>query len=424
MRIKLGVVVGLPRGKEFLFDGHEVFLAGRSHRCHFQADERDKAFSRVHFMVEINPPLCRLVDLGSRNGTLVNGKKATQADLRNGDQIQVGQTSLRLTHLSDPTIGAAAATDEPLSGALFRSGLSGSKSGMERLPPGIPRQIAGYRILREIGRGIAGVTCAALREIDSATVAIKVIDPPMTGARPMIEKFLHDLALVRQLDNPHLLRIRDHGESARQLFVVSDFVPGMNAAQFVQQRGKLTPRLAIGIMLPVLQALEHCHAKGVAHGAVKPSNILIEEQEGKARIRLVDCGVTHAFEASPLSGLTLTGQWGDGIHFLPPERLKKYHEAKPASDQYAAAATLYHLLTGAQLYDFQAPSAHAFAQVVNDDPVAIRMRRGDLSDELALAVHKALAREPGDRYPSIADFRHALQAIAKPKPAPAAQVEE
>jgi serine/threonine-protein kinase len=407
MRVKLAVVVGPHHGQEFNFDGHEVFLAGRSPRCHFQVDDRDKAFSRVHFLIEFNPPQCRLVDLGNRNGTLVNGKKVGQTDLRNGDQIQVGQTTLRLTYLSEPTIGVAATTDEPLSGVLFRAPLSESKSAGENLPPGIPRQIGNYRILRPLGHGIAGTTCAGIRQTDNATVAIKVIDPPLTGSRDILDRLLNELSGLHDLEEKRVLRIQECAESGKLIFLVTPLVNAVDAGKFFKQIGQLPFELAIGMMRPALRALEKCHAEGATHGAIKPTNILIEEKETTARVNLSDFGVTRTYESSPLSGLTLSGNIGDAVHYLAPERLRNWRSFTPACDQYSVAATLYFLLTGFHVYD-QDTQARSLARIINEEPVSIRQRRPDIPDEVASVVHRSLARDPRDRFASISDMREAL----------------
>ncbi len=75
LRVSLKVTAGPHKGRVFTFVGHDMFLVGRSKRAHFRLSGADRYVSRIHFMVEVNPPLCRLVDMGSRNGTLVNGRK-------------------------------------------------------------------------------------------------------------------------------------------------------------------------------------------------------------------------------------------------------------------------------------------------------------------------------------------------------------
>src|SRR5437763_3035304 len=94
MRIILNVVAGPHKGLEFSFDRHDTFLVGRSKNAHFQLPAKDRYFSRIHFMMELNPPACRLIDMGSHNGTYVNGTKVLTAELKEGDQIRAGHTTL------------------------------------------------------------------------------------------------------------------------------------------------------------------------------------------------------------------------------------------------------------------------------------------------------------------------------------------
>src|SRR5215467_2272215 len=97
MRVTLKVIGGPHKGQVYTFAGHDTFLVGRSKRAHFRLPAKDRYFSRLHFLVEVNPPHCRLTDLGSRNGTFVNGQKATKADLKAGDRIKAGRTILRVS---------------------------------------------------------------------------------------------------------------------------------------------------------------------------------------------------------------------------------------------------------------------------------------------------------------------------------------
>ena len=96
MQIILTVIAGPHKGLEFAFDRHDTFLVGRSQHAHFQLPAKDKYFSRIHFMMEVNPPQCRLIDMGSHNGTYVNGVQILTPDLKDGDQIRAGHTILRV----------------------------------------------------------------------------------------------------------------------------------------------------------------------------------------------------------------------------------------------------------------------------------------------------------------------------------------
>src|SRR6516162_2839268 len=96
MRVTLTVTAGPHKDRVFMFAGHDTFLVGRSKRAHFRLPVKDRYFSRVHFLVEVNPPHCALLDMGSRNGTYVNGERVTRRALNDGDQVRAGRSVLRV----------------------------------------------------------------------------------------------------------------------------------------------------------------------------------------------------------------------------------------------------------------------------------------------------------------------------------------
>src|SRR5689334_9160036 len=94
MRIKLRVTAGIFAGQEFSFTGHDTFLVGRSKHTHLRLPPKDRTCSRYHFLLEINPPRCRVMDMGSNNGTWVNGERVHVAELHDGDTIRAGANHL------------------------------------------------------------------------------------------------------------------------------------------------------------------------------------------------------------------------------------------------------------------------------------------------------------------------------------------
>src|ERR1700674_1917566 len=111
MRISLTVQAGQHEGKRFDFEGHDNFIVGRSARANFSLPDEGKHISRIHFMIEMNPPQCRLIDIGSTNGTLVNGQKTDIADLKDGDVITVGKTVLLVTVTGSDEIAECAVSE-------------------------------------------------------------------------------------------------------------------------------------------------------------------------------------------------------------------------------------------------------------------------------------------------------------------------
>src|SRR5262249_11494370 len=147
---------GPHQGARFEFDRHDTFLVGRAPTAHLQLLD-DAYFSRHHLLLEFNPPRCYLRDLGSSNGTSVNGQKVAECFLRDGDVISGGKTRMRLSLVGaapEPAAEAPAATD-----------------------PGAVPPIPGYEVLRPLGRGGMGAVYLVRRQADGDLCALKLILP-------------------------------------------------------------------------------------------------------------------------------------------------------------------------------------------------------------------------------------------------------
>jgi serine/threonine-protein kinase len=447
---------GPYKGQTFAFTGHEVFLVGRSKEAHLQIAQ-DGHVSRHHFLVEINVPDCRLTDLGSKHGTFVNGRRVQSADLHAGDVIRAGHTTLVVAipgaGAAPPAVDPDAATLPPPSAAP--GGVSATAATAETLPPTMPvsaalpptappsatepgaapsdlpetvhsdglaaplapptfvvPQVPGYQIERELGRGGMGVVYLAVREDGGARVALKTIVPAVAVNRNQVQRFLREADILRQLQHANIVAFRDVGESGGALYFAMDYVEGTDAAKLLKQHGPLPVRTAVRMLCQLLSALEYAHGRGFVHRDIKPANLLVAEEGGKKTVKLADFGLARAYQESRMSGLTIQGDVGGTVAFMPPEQITNFRQVKPAADQYSAAATLYTLLTGRLLFDFEAGQAHGLSRVLQEEPVPARRRRADLPDELAAAVHRALAKDAAARFPNVHAFRAALTPFA------------
>jgi serine/threonine-protein kinase len=441
LQIRLEVTEGPHRGQAFTFAGHDTFLVGRSSRAHFRTPAKDEYFSRIHFMVEVNPPQCRLTDMGSKNGTYVNGRKAGSADLKDGDLIKAGTTVLRVSLTvgegapEPPALAPAACLVTPTAlpqppaapGLVVAPGvcpvcaaplaMAGAKpapalcSACEAEAQGKAQPIKGYQIVRELGRGGMGVVYLALRMAHRTPVALKTITPAVAGVRAHVERFLREADILRRLAHPNIVACRDTGESAGQLYFAMDYVRGTDAARLLQEEGPLPVGRGVGLVCQLLEALAYAHAQGFVHRDVKPANVLVEAGEAREVVRLADFGLARVYQASPLSGLTMRGDVGGTVAFMAPEQVTQFREAQPPVDQYAAGATLYTLLTDRHIYDLPEQFTDQILMLLQEDPVPIRARRPDLPAELAGVIHRALAREPGSRFADVGAMRQALLAF-------------
>jgi serine/threonine-protein kinase len=433
----LRVTSGPHAGRMFRFTGHDTFLVGRSKQAHFNLGPDDRYFSRVHFMIEANPPHARLVDMGSHNGTHLNGKRVEALSiLTEGDRIQAGHTvlsvslpgALALSRLPPapepptlpglpPTVQWTAPTRRGEPCRVCNPGTGGTSfpvcQACQEQMEAVPQVVPGYRMVRELGRGGMGVVHLAVREGDDAVLAVKTVIPALAGTRDQVERFLREARILEALDHPHIVAFREMGEANGLLYFAMDYVPGNDAACLVRQHGPLDVDRALRLIAPILQALDYAHAKRFVHRDVKPANILVSCQDSEEHASLADFGLARVYQASQLSGLTMTGAVGGTPAFMAPEQVTSYRDVRPAADQYAAAATLYNLLTGEHTHDF-APSVHErLGQLLHEDPIPIQERRDDLPDALSQVIHRALAREPQRRFSDAKAFRRALLAALR-----------
>ena len=400
MKIKLTVIAGPHRGQEYEFDGRDTLLVGRTADAHLRLSYNDPYFSRRHFLVEVNPPRCRLIDLASRNGTLRNGVRVTTAEVADGDEIGAGHTVFRVAILpADAAETLDLPADAPAAPTVEHRG-----------PANIT--LPGYRLGGELGRGGMGVVYRATRVSDGAAVAVKTITPAAGVTRKCVERFVRESRILAQLDHPNIVAFRDVGEAGGVIFLVMDLVAGPDLGARLKGRGPLDARTAVRVTCEVLAGLAHAHAKGFVHRDVKPSNVLVGREGTKTVAKLADFGLARVYESSQVSGLTMQGEVGGTPAFMAPEQVTHYRDVKPAADQYAAAATLYKLLTDCYTHDFPKDIGQQLAHLVTAGPVPLAERRADLPPGLAAVVHKALSRDAADRYPDATAFRKALAKFA------------
>jgi serine/threonine-protein kinase len=431
LKVKLTVTAGPHAGKEYTFTGRDSFLVGRSRDAHFQLSYDDPYFSRRHFLIEVNPPRCRLLDLGSRNGVSVNGTRVKQRDLVDGDEVRAGHTTFRVA-VEPPDPDALQTLDLPADPERTHDHVPSdpvASPQADRRKPVRPGQttdpvrpaddgprIPGYEILGEVGRGAMGVVFRATRLADATPAAVKVIVPAVGVSRKQVERFLREARILGSLAHPHVVRFIEAGDFSGRLFIAMELVEGEDVGKAVGRQGPLPVGLAVRVICQALTGLAHAHAAGYVHRDVKPSNLLLGGARGKRVVKLADFGLARAFEASRLSGLTLTGEVGGTPAFMPPEQVTHYREAKPAADQYAAAATLYYLLSGKYVFDAPPDAGGLLVKILTESPVPLRDRRADVPAGLAAVVHRALAREAADRYPDVSAFRTALTRYARTPP--------
>jgi pSer/pThr/pTyr-binding forkhead associated (FHA) protein len=440
MPLTLRVLTGAASGTSHELTGPGAVLVGRSSRCGLMlpsGEAGDLRVSHTHALVEFNPPACRVHDLGSRNGTRVNGVAVTVGELKGGDVLTVGGTRIQIEVPADPDLTRdqppeedvfavptvhpdkpahkpAATVRRNLCAACRQTPPAGGVlcDGCERAVTQHEQPIPGYRLVKEIGRGGMGVVFLAVRESDGTRAAIKTILTSTSVHPSQLAKFLRETAILRQLRHPHVVRYRDGGVTHAGAFLALDYVHGLDLHKVLRRWGPMTVPNAVRAVRHALSALAHAHARGFVHRDLKPSNLMLEVRSKRQGVKVTDFGLARAYHASQLSGLTLAGEVGGTPAFLPPEQILDFRGAEPAADQYSMGATLYNLLSGKYPFDVSGDVPTVIARILDEDPVPLLDRRADLPRSLAQVVHRAMSHSPADRFRSVAEFRAALEPFA------------
>jgi serine/threonine-protein kinase len=394
MQVHLKVVKGPHLGAEFTFDQYASFVVGRHKRTQFRLSLKDPYLSRLHFYLELKPPKCMLVDLASSNHTYLNGKRVDCAVMSDGDLIRAGETTLQVS-IDPGEIPALPADDREST-------------------PTIP----GYRVERILGSGATGTVYLAVSEADQARVALKLITSAIANCARSVGKFERQADILRQLHHPNIVTLFESGKVYDRLYLVTEYVPGPDAHGLLEKEGGGLPiPRAVDLMSQTLVALAHAHKKGVVHRDVKAGNLLVAKIGGRDVVKLADFGLARIYHESSHSGLTLERDVPGTVGSLPPEQITDGRNVDPRADLYGVGATLYSLLTAQHPYDFPDRPEECFAMILKQDPRPIRRLRPEIPERLAKVIHRALARDPDDRFPDADAMRKALTPWAE-KPVP------
>ena len=273
-----------------------------------------------------------------------------------------------------------------------------------------------YRLQEEIGRG--GAACVYLAEDlkYGRKVALKVLRPgPGGGYEP--GRFLREIRIAARLSHPQILPLHDSGESNGHLFFVMPYAGCESLRGRLTREGPLPVEEALRIARAVAGALAYAHRHGVIHRDIKPENILLQEGEPV----VADFGVATAISAATGDAVYVTDH-GFAVGtpaYMSPEQATAEPGLDGRSDQYSLACVLFEMLVGEP--PFAGSGARAtMARHAVETPVPVGTRRPNVPGAVERALSRALAKEPRDRFASMAEFADAL--IAPPPEQPVAPV--
>ena len=417
-RVCLDVVAGPIQGKHFEFDGHDTFLFGRAPDCHAELAPDDATASRHHFLLEVNPPAARLRDLGSLNGTYVNGQKHggrekhlspeqaaqqpwPQVDLRDGDLIRVGATVINVRIDGATALVAPPPPVRDPSPLDLLIDVADSSTGPQTT-------VAGYALGPLLGRGGMGVVHLATRLSDGATFALKLMRPEAAVDAHAREVFDREIAVTGSLRHPNVVTMYAHGSQGDVFYFAMEYCAGGSlSGALLQRQQPLDLDVALRLAQQALEGLSFAHDQGFIHRDIKPENILLTDAEMTVA-KLTDFGLAKSFQQAGLSGMTATGFAAGTLQFMPREQLTNFRLLRPASDVWSMGATVYYMLTLRYVRDFQV-AKDPLAVVLGGNIVPIRDRKPQIPAALAEVIDRAVDDDLNRRYSSAPEFRDALR---------------
>jgi serine/threonine protein kinase len=287
-------------------------------------------------------------------------------------------------------------------------GLGYGRRVTEPSQPSGPPQATGllggrYRLGPVIGRGGMATIYRATDLRLEREVAVKILRPEVATDADLAQRFRREALAATVLRHPNIVACLDTGTDGDQAYLVMALIDGEDLAVRLRRGGRLSARLAARIGLDVARALGVAHLRGIVHRDIKPGNILLAA-DGRAMV--TDFGIARlaADAEAALPGTTL-----GSVHYFSPEQARG-RTTTPASDVYGLGLVLFEALTGARAWTGDTTEAIALARVGAPAP-SPRAVRPEVPATLDAIVRRALAPEPGDRYPNGTSMAAALESI-------------
>ncbi len=263
-----------------------------------------------------------------------------------------------------------------------------------------------YRLVRKLGMGGMAQVFEALDLREDRPVAIKRLHPDLVDSPETVKRFMREALAVRAIESRHVVQVYDAvwDEGREPPYLVLELIRGTSLIHVMFHEAPLAPTRAADLIAQACEGLAVAHGAGIVHRDLNPENLMVtSEADGGETLRILDFGIALLGDLR----MTLTDAVAGTPWYMAPELYQGLKNADPRSDIYSLGVILYEALTGTVPYQGKTV-AHLVRALFNSKPVPLRVRRPELSEELERIVHRAMARDPGDRFPSARDLGRAL----------------
>ena len=271
-----------------------------------------------------------------------------------------------------------------------------------------------YRIEGRLGQGGMAYVYLA-RDLESdGEVAIKVLLPQLTGEPAAVERLRREAVIAMRLDHPNVCPILSVGDTPEvPIYLVMPYLAGEPLTMLEVRQGPLSVGEGIPLLLQICRGLEHAHGLQILHRDLKPENVMLvpdRDAAGSVRAVVMDFGLAKVLRDEPgLVKLTRTGLTLGTPEFMSPEQVfGKPLDAR--SDLYALGVLAFEMFTGRVPFEGKSPQEVALARLKRE-PLRLRDLRAELPATLETVIGRALAREPADRFQSMAELSAAFATV-------------
>jgi serine/threonine-protein kinase len=275
-----------------------------------------------------------------------------------------------------------------------------------------------YRVERVLGAGGMGVVVAAMHLSLDERVALKFLHPTMASPEALA-RFAREARAAAKIKSEHVARVTDVGTlDTGSPYLVMEYLEGADLGRVLAERGPLPIRDAVEFVLQACDAVAEAHTLGIVHRDLKPSNLFLAKRAGGPGIvKVLDFGISKVMPrgATPPPdgdmGMTRTRAWLGSPLYMSPEQMRSARDVDARGDVWALGVILFELLTGKPPFDAQT-FPELCALIMHAEPTPLQRLRPDVPAALIAAIAKCLAKDPGQRFPTVAHLVLALVDLA------------
>jgi len=282
-----------------------------------------------------------------------------------------------------------------------------------------------YRIERVLGTGGMSTVFEATHCVTGRRFALKWLRPDMAALADVVRRFVREAKVGGRFKHPNVVEVYDFGKAGGSFYIVMELLEGESLEQRLERVGRFRPQEARRILVPAMRGVARAHAAGVIHRDIKPANIFLckPTDERPEQIKVLDFGISRVAtpDVPSNSPVTETGVWMGTPQYMSPEQVRG-KVVDHRTDIYAFGVVLYELLTGEAAFD-AITTSDLMVKVATEDPRPLSELVPDIDPALADLVMRAMARNPGARFPDLESMIRALQACAQVPLPPRASVD-